>query len=272
MGPTHALSAVAGFLALIAFAPSAADKLIGTSNIWAVILAGIVTAGASLVPDLDNTSSTSRNSLGPFGALLSYIFRGSSIFLQTVIRTSRDDPEPNPHRGAWHTVPAALLLGFLTFLGTKIGGSVTLPIIGQLSWGQVFALFISFIMCHLALSGLAADAMRSIKKSSAIGEVIAFGISFAITVTIFAQIPHDIDFWWLGFSVFFGCFIHVLGDCFTTAGAPILFPITGFTRKKKFWWTTRFTSIKAGGVVEKTIFMPAFGIICIICLIKIFAF
>lgn len=268
MGATHAMSGVALFLAIAAFAPDFTEKALGTSVIWVIILGALVTAGAALLPDLDNTTSTAKNSLGPLGLILSYFFRTSSAIIQTVVRTPRDDPEPNPHRGAWHTIPAAALLGYLTYLGTKIGGSVDIPLIGTITGGGVFALVIAFLMTHLALSGLASSFMKKIKKSSAIGELVALAISFTLTALIFVNIPTDISFWWLGVSVGFGMFVHVLGDSMTTAGVPILFPLSAII-KGKFWWTTRFLTIKAGGIVENTIFLPGFTILSIVSIVKI---
>jgi hypothetical protein len=253
MGTTHALSAVAAFLAVIFFAPDFVFKVLGSSSPWVIVLSIAVTSGASLVPDLDNTTSTSKNSLGWLGTALSYLFRGSSRFLQTVIRTKRDDPSPNPHRGAWHTIPAALLLGWLTFWGTGNAHVVTLPVVNEITVGKLFALLITFLMVHMAMSGLAKDFMKKIKKTVLIGETLSFAVSLALTSIIFINLPQDLDYRWLGVSVAFGVIIHILGDSMTTAGVPLLFPLSALI-KGKFWWTTRFTTMKAGGELEKLIF------------------
>lgn len=253
MGTTHALSAVASFLAIIFFAPDFVSKALGSSDPWVLILSIVVAAGASLLPDLDNTASTSKSSLGILGTALSYIFRGSSRFIQTVIRTKRDDPTPNPHRGAWHTIPSALLLGYLTFLGTGMTKVITVPILGEVTWGVIFALLITFLMVHMALSGLAKKQMKKIKKTAVIGETLSFIVSLTFTLIIFVNLPEDLNYWWLGVSVAFGCIIHILGDTFTVAGTPIMFPLSAVL-KGKFWWTTRFTSMKVGEQTEKLLF------------------
>lgn len=253
MGTTHALSAVATFLVIIFFAPDFVSKSLGTNDPWVLILSIVVAAGASLVPDLDNTASTSKSSLGFLGTALSYIFRGSSRFLQTVIRTKRDDPTPNPHRGAWHTIPAAALLGYLTFLATGLTKTFDLPYFGEITLGRLSALVITFLMAHMALSALAKKQMKKIKKTAVIGELLTFVVSLTSTLVIFVNIPADLNFWWLGVSVAFGCVIHIVGDTFTTAGTPILFPLSAFL-KGKFWWTTRFTTLKVGEQTEQLIF------------------
>lgn len=268
MGVTHALSVLAVSMMILAFAPSFATNVLNTDNavIWALFVATAI--GAGNLPDLDNTRSRAKSDLGPFGDVLSVVFRTSSSIIQTTVRTKRDDPSPNPHRGAWHTIPAALLLGFLVYMGTRIDGDLNLPIIGATTWGGVFALVISFVLIHLTLSTLAKKSMDKVKRSAFYGEIIAVLISFTITFVLMKFIPDGTDFWWLSVAVAFGMTIHILGDCFTTAGAPILFPLSGFI-KGKFWWTTRFLPIKAGGPFENYVFVPTFIILSIIGTVKI---
>lgn len=272
MGYTHALSALSLSLAFIAFAPGILSKILlstGTVSVWILLQFIIATIGSSLLSDLDNSASRAKSDLGPFGVILSVIFRTSSSIIQTTLRTQRDDPTPNPHRGFWHTIPAALLLGFTAYLLTKIdAGSINIPLYGEATWGVLFALIITFSLTHLTLSTLAKEFMDKLKKSEIVGEAIAFAITLIITLVLFINLPEGIDFWWLGVSIALGMFIHILGDCFTTAGAPIFFPLTYFMHKK-FWWTTRFTSMKAGGAAENMLVIPILVIIMVISLGKI---
>ena len=268
MGKTHAVSGVAAALAIAAWAPDVMTRFTGELNPWIITLAAICFAGAALVPDLDNTSATAKSSLGYLGMALSFMFRESARLIQTVIKTKRDDPTPDPHRGFWHTIPAALLLGLVTMLATQSKTIITLPIIGEITKGGVTALIITTIMCHLALSGLAADFMRKVKKSNPLGEVIASAISIIISVIIFSKLPTELHYGWLGFSIAGGAIAHILGDGFTKAGIPLLFPFSGFI-KKKFWWKTRFTHMQAGGTVENLIVFPIFIVISVIALLKL---
>ena len=263
MGVTHALSVLAASLMLIAFIPDFVSKVLNTSHAAVLALFVITAIGAGNLPDLDNTTSRAKSDLGPFGSFLSVIFRSTSTIFQTTIRTKRDDPTPNPHRGAWHTIPAAVLLGVLIWLGTRLPGDIKVPLIGETTWGGIFALVMAFTLTHLMLSTLAKKMMDKVKKSNAIGEIIAILISFATAFSLMRMIPEGTDFWWLGIAVAFGMTIHILGDCFTTSGAPILFPLSGFI-KGKFWWNTRFLPIKAGGPFENYVFVPVFIIFSII--------
>ena len=268
MGYTHAISALGITLACIAFVPGVVGNVLNTHNGWVFAAAILAATGSVLIPDLDNTSSRAKSDLGPFGIVLSGLFRTTSTVLQTTIRTKRDDPDPNPHRGAWHTLPACLLLGFIVWMLTRIEGNITLPFLGNITWGAFFAFLILAVLIHLTLSTLMKEAMDKIKKSVAIGEIVALTVSAIIAVLIMTNIPVETDFWWLGVAVAFGSAIHVLGDCFTTAGAPILFPLSAVLRGK-FWWTTRFLPIKAGGPVENYLFVPAFLVLSLVSLGKI---
>lgn len=253
MGATHAMSAIFVFLLVLVITPDGLRWALGSDSIWVAILSLMTIAGACSIPDLDNTSSTSRNSLGPLGVGLSTIFRVSSSALQTIIRTKRDDPEPNPHRGFWHTIPAAAILGYLVYLGASMESTAELPWIGEISYGSIFAFTITGLLVHLSLSGLAKDFMKKVSKKSIIGELASFLVSFALTSLVYFNLPDGTGFWWLGVTVAVGCVIHILGDAFTTAGVPLFFPLSAFFRGK-FWWNTRLTPMKAGGSTENIIF------------------
>lgn len=270
MGTTHALSAVAIFLIITAFFPNNIYAALGSSSIWIIILTAINTAGSSLTPDLDNTSSTSKSSLGLLGDILSIAFRESSAIIQTTIKTKYDKNEPNPHRGFYHTFLASILIGLFVYLLTSINFfHVTLPYFGKVGSGFIFAIIVTWLNLQMALAGLFNEAIKSIKKSGGIfGELITFAISLFITLSLFVQIKDIKSFWWLGVSITAGMIIHQLGDGFTKAGVPMLFPIP---IKGKLWWNIRIMGIgiTAGGVVEKVVFMPIFGILIILSFLRI---
>lgn len=268
MGVTHALSVLGAALMIIAFAPDFVSKVLATNSSAILVMFVLASIGAGNLPDLDNTQSRAKNDLGPFGAVLSGIFRTTSTILQTTVRTKRDNPDPNPHRGAWHTIPAAVGLGLLVWFGTKIPGEVSVPFFGEMTWGAIFGVFIAFVLTHLTLSTLAKKSLDKIRKSNAVGELIAVFVSLITTLIILKFIPVGADFWWLGVAVAFGMTIHILGDCFTTAGAPVFFPLSALIWGK-FWWTTRFLPIKAGGPFEKYAFVPLFTLMSIVGSIKI---
>lgn len=272
MGLTHGLSALAVFMVIVAFAPNILNWLMKSDSLPlpVIIVFALAFVGSAFIPDFDNTKSTAESSTGLLGSVLSSIFRGSSRVIQTTIRTPRDNIEPNPHRGFWHTpLVSAPLLGLLVFLGTKVPGEISIPVIGHTTFGSLIAFFITWMLLHIALSGVLKSFMKKLKQSSSFGWLLTFVVSLSVTIVLFMNIPDDLDFWWLGVAVTLGMICHDAGDLCTTSGIPLFFPLSALFRGK-FWWITRILPIKAGGVVENFVFIPFFILIIIICIIKIF--
>lgn len=70
---------------------------------------------------------------------------------------------------------------------------------------------------------------------------------------------------WLGMAVGVGAVMHCLGDAITKAGVPFVWPIP--IRGKRWWDITLpgFLSIRAGGMFEYTVLMPALTAFTIGC-------
>lgn len=244
MGPAHAISG-AGVAVLVIgilfwFGNPLFALLFGTSVSLIVLFVAVATGGA-LVPDLDNSRSTVRSSLGVVGVAGSAVFRSTSRIVQTVVRTKRDDPTPDPHRGFWHTIVGALLLGFLAWLATL--PTTEIPIAGGIELGDALKFVITATMIHLCLAGVAKKSVKKLKDIPIVGEIAAFIVSIIVTGALLFISPDEPSIW-LPVAISFGCIMHILGDALTTAGVPIWFPLTGFV-KGKFWWTTRFAKFKA---------------------------
>lgn len=262
MGPAHAISG-AGVAVLVIgilfwFGNPLFALLFGTSVSLIVLFVAVATGGA-LVPDLDNSRSTVRSSLGVVGVAGSAVFRSTSRIIQTVVRTKRDDPTPDPHRGFWHTIVGAVLLGLLAWLATL--PTTELPIAGGIELGDVFKFVITATMIHLCLAGVAKKSVKKLKDIPVIGEIAAFIASIIVTGVLLFISPSEPNLW-LPVAITFGCIMHILGDALTTSGVPIWFPITGFV-KGKFWWATRFAKFKADNEgLNSTIY-----ILSIICMV-----
>lgn len=274
MGYTHALSGLAATTLLFGiigtfFMPlnDLLNNMLGTTALAVVMLFILSAIGAVMVPDLDNTSSRARNDLGLFGVAISGLFRGSSIIIQNTIRTRRDPIEPNPHRGFYHTLPGAILIAGIVFALTRIEKTITLSFISskpEVSVGWLAGMIAVFILTHLALSTLAKEYMDKIRKSAIVGEAIALLVSLGVSLALLYLVPKDLNFWWLSLSIFFGMTVHVLGDTFTRAGAPIAFPIP---IRGKMWWNVRFAMIKAGSDFEKIVIVRIFTVLAVIGII-----
>jgi len=268
MGMTHSLSAVAIFMVLLAFFPHVLLWMTNTNEWSVLVLFFLVLAGGALLPDLDSPQSRAESSLGVLGKILNSIFRGLAKGVQTVIRSKRDEADPDPHRGLWHTPLMSIITGALVFAATRIDTAFEAAVFGKINVGFIFAFFITLVMTIMALEGLFTKDMKKLKKKhSNLGELYAIVLALAIVTFLFLQLPEGLNFWWLGVATAVGMLVHIFGDLMTTAGCPIFFPVK---IKGKMWWKVRIFPIKAGGATEKWFFTPMF--ITIIVVSSIFVF
>lgn len=270
MGFTHSMSAIAASLTLIALFPATVHAVLGVNDPWVLIMVTLTSAGFALVPDFDNTNAKAISAFGVVGGAMSTFFRTTSLIVQTTIRKKADDSDPDPHRGFWHTIPGALLIGLVVLLLTRVTGDMTLPYIGTYTTGNILGFFVMFFAMHLMFTGLLKPTMDKIKKQGGfLGTLLSFVFSAVATVIIAANFPENIDMWWLAVAAAYGCIVHILGDGFTTKGIPLFFPIVGLW-KNKMWWNTRFPPyLKAGGTIENAVIIPLFVIISFYMIFRI---
>lgn len=266
LGHTHALSAVAVWLLLIAFFPNFAfNTILGTKDLSVLLISIIVVTGFSLFPDFDNVKSTAISTLGVIGVAISKFMRSTSVAVYMASRTRRDAPTADPHRGFWHTLASAFLMGFIVFITTSI--NIPIPIMGtNVSLSFLIATLWIYVCLKVGISGLFAKFTRKMKKEMfhiKLGIDIA---SIAIIVLLLLIAPKNISYSWMAYSAILGYSIHILGDTMTVAGTPLLWP---YVNKGKRWWTYRFFKIKAGGTTENLIFLPLFAVIIVLSLLKI---
>lgn len=184
MGHTHALSGAVAWFAAV--------PLIGMTDMTALrlpdIAAGaLVCAGSALLPDIDHPSATIAQTYGPITELLS---RGVNAI-------------SGGHRHATHSLFFVVLAAGLT------EGMAMLSHIAV----QVFAgLLIGF-----ALRGLAIGVPGRRIGSAVVNAMVNAGLlgGFALL---------DVRYMWIGIAVGLGCLVHLIGDCITTEGCPLLWP------------------------------------------------
>lgn len=265
MGFTHALSAVAVVLLWFVFFPGTFRDLFSSDNLTVLILLVLVVSGGALMPDLDNTQSSAKSALGPIGALLSAAMRATSPIIKTLIHSKYDKDLDNPHRGFYHTALCAVIMGGIAAV---LCSNLIHVDLGPISVnGVFFALILAFVTVDMALSVLAKPLMRKVKSAGGIlGGVLGIIISLALVMVLFYFLPKDMNYMAVGIGYGLGWLIHDIGDCFTTAGVPLLFPIP---IRGHLWWNIRFLKIKAGGVIENWVFIPLFTLTIIICSVLI---
>lgn len=238
LGPAHAASG-AGLAAItLGFLAIAGGPAVAGLTFIKVLL---TVPGGALSPDLDSNTSTARNSMGFIGAILTHFYRSTSYILQKTIRTKRDNPNPDPHRGFWHTLVGAATIGFIFYLLS----SIAIPVYQGYTLGFILGSILGGTLLYIGLNGVAKKKIKKLKNIPIIGDLILWAGSIALIAVLQGTSPDPANFTWLGLSVGLGAAIHIFGDAITKKGVPVFFPITGFT-KGKFWWDTRFAAYDAG--------------------------
>lgn len=187
LGHSHATS---GALAWAVAAPTLAPHVLGTDlQVEDVIVGTVLCAGAALLPDLDHPDGTIANFLGPVSRGLTHVVNAIS----------------GGHRHATHSFFFAGLTGVGTWAGERY-------------LGPYFVQVLVFVLLALASRALhlcpAGDGFRS-------WGVIA-SEAFLGTLIVQRWLPTVPD--WLPYLVALGCVAHLIGDCLTERGCPLLWP------------------------------------------------
>jgi membrane-bound metal-dependent hydrolase YbcI (DUF457 family) len=187
MGHSHAVS---GALLFAGTAPYLPPMLLHTHlSPQEIILGTVIAAGAALLPDLDHHDGTIANFLGPV----------SKILCRFVAWIS------GGHRHATHS----LLFVALVAAGTWAGIHYV---------GRWFTLGLTFFLLALAVRAL--NLCPPGHGFAAWGTIVV--VAGVATVVIDRFIPSEPG--WLPYAVALGTLAHLLGDCLTKQGAPLLWP------------------------------------------------
>lgn len=266
MGLTHALSAVAIILTIMAIRPEWITIVTKGAGTPYLILLLLVVVGGALMPDLDNTDSSAESALGFIGSGISWFMRLTAPIIQGAIHTKYDKDTENAHRGFYHTALAAALFGSLTsFLCSD---AIDVPVYGPFHLnGKIIAIIIAFIGVHIALSTLGKPIIKKAQSQAGLlGFIVPTLLSAVVVSVLWSQLPEETDYTIIGIAFGAGWLIHELGDMCTTAGVPVLFPLP---IRGHLWWNVRLLPIKAGGVIENYFFIPLFLIVSVVMLVLI---
>lgn len=215
MGHSHAVS---GALLYAASSPFLPPLLLHAHLRPADVLMGtVLCAGAALLPDLDHHDGTIANFLGPVSRGLC---RGVAWM-------------SGGHRHATHSFVFVALMSVGSWAGVTY-------------WGRWFTLGLCFVLLALAIRAL---------HLCPPGD----GPSMWVTVAGLAVLGTSmIDRWmpdapgWLPYAVGLGCTAHILGDCLTKKGAPLLWP------HKERYETVLIK--RSGNSVETKVLVPIMGV------------
>lgn len=250
MGKSHALSGAVGWLAGCATLTAVGADLPGS-----VIGAGvIVSAGFSLLPDIDHPSSTVARALGPVSRFVAVLVERSAAALRLAscahcaTRVSRGG-----HRGITHTAAGALALGLaisaLCLLGGRTAG---LWVIGFAAWLASYAALSSTTRAKLGDMILPGRFRRlspaTFRFTSIVGSLL---VASATAVAVGGSLGPSV--WWLGIPAAWGCLAHSLGDAMTISGSPLLWPLRVGSCRWTPVGTPRRFRFRTGSTVERLV-------------------
>ncbi|PKK13897.1 MULTISPECIES: metal-dependent hydrolase [Thermomonospora] len=219
MGRTHALSGAVVWLAAVPLLSQ--ERLLGefaVSLSTSQVLAGaVVCAGAALLPDIDHHNGRIANTIGPLTKLL----------CKWVGRIS------GGHRQATHSILFALAAGLvMDLLATHVA----------YAWWVAL-----FITVGFGLRGIGLDFEGHPVWSSAADCAVA-------ALAVWWMSGLDMSF--AGYAVTLGCLAHVIGDCLTPRGCPVLWPAP---------WRVGLPLVpRTDGAVERVVVAPVLAVSAVI--------
>ncbi|WP_205325357.1 metal-dependent hydrolase [Glycomyces sp. YM15] len=251
MGPTHAMSGAALWLAGSAVAATA----FGIDQTAAELAVGTVAcAGAALYPDIDCAGKVTENkggstvarSFGVASLMVAEVVERLCYWFYLITKSKKDKKRKNGHRTFTHTALHAGIVG----VGAGLLGAYV---------GKYAVIAILFILTGLAVRGLMGETVRKY------GWVVTTGASIALAYGMFHLLDERRSYWIIGLAMGIGCFIHVLGDIITKMGSPLFFPLP--IQKKRWFDVGGGHGIKAGGPEETRVLLPALTVLTVLGMI-----
>ncbi len=229
-------------------------------SIYQTILAMIISAGAALFPDCDQPSSTIGKVFGPFGKyftkMMGYI--SSSIYIAT--KTRYDNPKKSGHRKLTHTVIFNLLLGYLSYL-VFIYPITQIIIVGLLSALGIRGLLAKGFNVYIPIDF---NGRKRNKRLMAIQQTTALFIGVIAAVAVSQSLFDPLQ---LSVIIVVGLLVHLLGDCCTPMGVPLLWPVPII---RKTWYMFRLPwTFEAGNKMEENVITPFMFFLFVVSVIYI---
>lgn len=193
LGHSHATSGALAFVTAATVVPTPVMEVVqGPVEISALelVLGALITSGAALLPDIDHPNSTIAQSLGPVSNALA---KGVSVV-------------SGGHRKGTHGLLFILLAGWATWAGVH-------------HLGRYFTLSMIFVMLAFGVRALHLTPKGDSLRAYGMCVLLAGGG----TVLMDRWLP-DAPYW-LPFAIGLGTLIHIVGDCLTDRGCPLLWPL-----------------------------------------------
>ena len=242
MGKTHALLSIM-LLCICLLIPINIFK----ETIWLLkdnlvffIIGVIVTAGGSLLPDLDSVQSAAKSTLGFMGDMTTTFMRSIGDIMYRIVHLKRDRKSLHfPHRYFWHTLIAAIGILCMFWFGLPTGDKKIIDEVKETSvldflQDHVILLFFILFLFMAILCG-SDMIMNKVIKFFKLPKALNYISPLAMCGYLFA-----IDYTHLrilGICIGLGYLFHCIEDCFADSGVPLLWPIP---IKKQCWHRIKF--------------------------------
>lgn len=231
MGHTHAMTGAVAWLGLapaLSVLPlfNESSRYIETGimatalNPTELVAGAIICAGAAMLPDLDHPSATIAQTFGPVTWALSKVVAWLS----------------GGHRGMTHSLVFAVGMGF---------GAHWLAETYPIGRDILVVLLIGLALRAIGV-GIPGNKMGS--------AMINIGLTAGLFVVFMSM---GVGYAWLGLVVAVGCLVHVVGDCMTERGCPVLWPMA------VRWVLPWKIGIKTGKKFEQKILAPILSVVII---------
>jgi membrane-bound metal-dependent hydrolase YbcI (DUF457 family) len=206
MGKTHARQGVPAGIALATFGAPLVGAPLPLS--LGVAVAGLI-IGAAVFPDIDHPDATVAHTFGPASTIVSKAVHGVSGTLYSLTRTKYDRDRDGGHRGITHTALFAAGTGVLTWWLVHLFWL----------WAVGATLFVFGNYAVRALAG------KWAYRHPFLALAVATWCAGVLTLFLWAGSPPELTARWFGIAVAAGCVTHMVGDCMTTQGCPVFFPV-----------------------------------------------
>ncbi|WP_066063626.1 metal-dependent hydrolase [Frankia sp. EI5c] len=211
MGQTHVMSGAVLWLAAVPVLTR--EEWLGSHALslsaGQMVAGAVVAAGAGLLPDIDHPSGRIANTLGPI----------TKTLCRWVNRAS------GGHRHATHSLVFAAAMGLLMGLLAEYF---------RYGWWAALFVLVGFGLRGLGLDFTGHEVWSGLKDCAAAGAAV--------------YLMHDLDMGFAGYAVALGCLAHLLGDCLTPRGCPLLWPVN--------WRMETVLVPRTDGRVERLVVVP----------------
>ncbi len=210
MATGHSLSAVAIGLGV------ASLPFVGYDITYSILIS-ILLAGAALLPDWDHPGAIAATTFGFASRGIAKLIDLLSLTVYLSTKKRHEFEKTSGHRTFTHTAVFAIICGLLFY---------------SLSFISIWVNYtLTFILVCLALRGLAPR--FSNRNGKPFLWILGAGLIAAMHFQLISPLPDLV----LAVILTIGMIIHVLGDCITNTGAPLLWPIV---IDNKRWYRIKF--------------------------------